>query len=158
MYITGMSLTNVRTEAQGPEFRLGALGMTSDGKIYKYVQYVAGAGAVAAVAGNVVGYYAPSGDFAAEGYSLNKVTSDVSDALIGAGVLQAVIAANGYGWIQIKGPATLTTALVSGADGQALMLSTTTDGTLKVSAAVTDAKCAMAVDVTDKTIVCDFPF
>lgn len=158
MFITGMDITDVRTQTEGPEFRLGTLGQTADGKIYKYVQYLAGAGSIAAVAGNVVGYYAPGGDFAAEGYSLNKVTSDVSDALIGAGVLQAVIANNGYGWIQIKGPATLNTALVSGADGQALMLSTTTDGTLKVSAAVTDAVCAFAVDVTDKTVVCNFPF
>lgn len=127
-------------------------------KIYKWVQYVAGAGSIAAVAGNVVGYYAPAGDFAAEGYTNCKVTSDVSDALVVAGVLQAVIAANSYGWIQIKGPATLNTALVSGSDGQPLVLSTTTDGTLKVAAAATDAVCAFAQDASDKTVILNCPF
>ena len=48
-YIVGMNLTNVRTNAEGPEFALGTVGRTSDGKQYKYVQYNSGAGAVAAV-------------------------------------------------------------------------------------------------------------
>jgi hypothetical protein len=156
-YIIGMNLTQVRTNALGAEFKLGTIGMTSDGKMYKYVQYNAGAGTIAAVAGNVVGYFAPAGDFAAEGYTNNKVTSDVSDALVAAGVLQAVIADTGYGWIQIRGAATLTTALVSGADGNTLVLSTTTDGTMKVAAAVTDITGAIAQDISDKTIICNFP-
>lgn len=128
-------------------------------KVYKWVQYVAGAGAVAAVAGNVAYYYAPGGDFAAEGYTLGKVTSDLSDsAEVGAGVLQAVIAANSYGWIQIKGPATLTTALTAGADGDPLTATGSSDGTLDVSALVTDVNVAIAQDISDKTVICDFPF
>ena len=157
MYIMGIDPTKVRTSTEGPEFALGTMGQRSDGKVYKYIQYIAGAGAIAAVAGNAVGYYAPAGDFAAEGYTLNKVTSDVSDALVAAGILPAVIAANGYGWIQIRGSVTMTTAPVSGADGQTLILSTTTDGTLKVAAAVTDVCGAIAQDISDKTIICNFP-
>lgn len=157
MYITGVDITKTRTNTEGAEFRLGTLARLSNGKVYKYVQYNQGAGTIAAVAGNIVGYYAPAGDFAAENYTNNIVTSDVSDALVGAGVLQAVIPHTGYGWIQTKGAATLTTALVSGGDGQQLTLSTTTDGTLKVAAAVTDAVCAFAQDASDKTIICNFP-
>ncbi len=128
-------------------------------KCYKWVQYNSGAGTVAAVAGNVAYYYAPSGDHASEQYTNGIVTSDLSDsAEIGAGVLQAVIATTEYGWIQIKGPATLTTALTAGADGDPLTATGTTDGTLDVSAAVTDINVAIAQDISDKTVICDFPF
>lgn len=151
MIDSGVSVTQTDLTAQ---FAIGEIYIPGGtNKVYKYIQYVAGAGVIAAVAGNVVGYYAPSGDFAAEGYTLGKVTSDVSDALVCAGVLQAVIAANSYGWIQIRGPATLTTAPVSGADGQTLVLSTTTDGTVKVAAAVTDVCGMIAQDVSDKTVI-----
>jgi len=127
-------------------------------KMYKWVLYNSGAGAIAAVAGNAVGYYAPAGDFAAEGYTLAKVTSDVSDALVAAGILMAAPTSGQYCWIQIRGDCTMTTAPVSGADGQTLVLSTTTDGTLKVAAAVTDVCGAIAQDISDKTIICNFPF
>lgn len=139
-------LGSIRVEAQGR-------------KIYKYVQYKAGAGSVAAVAGNVCYYYAPGGDFAAEGYTNNQVTSDLSDsAEVGAGVLQAVIPADGYGWIQIKGAATLNTALTAGVDGDPLTPTGSTDGTLDVVALATDPVCAYAQDASDKTIICDFPY
>lgn len=155
MYIAGMYVTNVRTSDEGPEFAVGTKGMTSDGKVYKYVQYDTAAGSVAAAAGNVAYYYAPSGVSAG---STTKVTSDLSDsANLGAGVLQAVIADEGYGWIQIKGPATLTTALTAGGDGNALTAVGATDGTLDVSALVTDSICAYAVDASAKIIMCAFP-
>ena len=128
-------------------------------KMYKYVQYDTGAGPVAAVAGNVCYYYAPGGDFAAEGYTNSKVTSDLSDsAEVGAGVLLSAPADGEYCWIQIKGPATLTTALTAGTDGDPLTPTGSTDGTLDVSAAATDHHCAYAQDISDKTIICDFPF
>lgn len=155
MYIAGMLLTRTRTSTEGPEFTLGTLGMSNDGKKYKYVQYDTAAGAVAAVAGNVAYYYAPSG---ASAGSTTKVTSDLSDSAgLGAGVLQAVIPDEGYGWIQVKGPATLTTALTAGADGNALTPVGATDGTLDVSALVTDSICAYAVDASAKIVMCDFP-
>jgi len=154
-YIAGMLLTRTRTSTEGPEFALGAIGMTHDGKKYKYVQYDTASGAVAAVAGNVAYYYAPGG---ASAGSFTKVTSDLSDSAgLGAGVLQAVIPDEGYGWIQVKGPATLTPALTAGADGNALTVVGATDGTLDVSALVTDAIVAYAVDASAKIILCDFP-
>jgi hypothetical protein len=77
---------------------------------------------------------------------------------VGAGVLQAVIATGEYGWVQTKGPATLTTALTAGADGNALTAVGATDGTLDVSALVTDAVVAYAIDASAKIVMCDFPW
>ncbi len=142
-YIMGMNLTAVDST---PQFKPGAIGRTDDGKLYKYVQYETAAGNVAAVAGNIAYYYAPSG---ASAGATTVVTSDLSDSAgLGAGVLQAVITDGAYGWIQIKGAATITPALTAvGA----------TDGTLDVSALVTDAIVAYAVDASAKIIMCNFP-
>ncbi len=124
-----------------------------DGNWYKWVQYDTGTGGVAAVANNVAYYYL------VDGYKNNQVTSDLSDSVeIGAGVLQGTPGDTEYGWIQIKGPATLNTALTAGADGDPLTPTGSTDGTLDVSAAVTDNVCAIACDISDKEIICDFPF
>lgn len=155
MYQIGIDVTKT---SSSPEYGLGSLAANSTSvgtKIYKYVKYNVGAGSVAAVAGNVAGYYAASG---ASAGAYTEVTSDVSDtAGLGAGVLQAVIADGEYGWIQIKGVATLTTALTAGADGNALTLVGAGDGTLDVSGLVTDAVVAYAVDATAKIVLCDFP-
>lgn len=152
-YITGMALD---ANDASPKFKLGAIGQTYDGKLYKYLQYKVGAGSVAAVAGNVAYYYAPSGTSAG---STTAATSDLSDsAELGAGVLQAALTADYYGWFQIKGPATLTTALTAGGDGDPLTPSGSTDGTLDTVAAATDAVCAYAVDASAKIVMCDFPF
>lgn len=150
MYITGIDASAV---ADTPAFGLGALGQTSDGKIYKYVQYDTGAGSVAAVSGNVCYYYT------LDGYRNNQVTSDLSDSIeIGAGVLQSAPTDGQYCWIQIKGVATVTTALTAGADGDPLTPTGATDGTLDLTTAVTDHICAYAGDISDKEIICDFPF
>lgn len=152
MILTGVILTQVDTS---PQFTLGDKFYDNDGKVYKYVQYNSGAGTVAAVAGNVAYYYAPSG---ASAGATTVVTSDLSDSAgLGAGVLQAVIDSGSYGWIQIKGSATITPALTAGADGNALTAVGATDGTLDVSALVTDAIVAYAVDASAKIIMCDFP-
>lgn len=119
--------------------------------VYKWCRYNQGAGAIAAATGNVVGYYLNTG------YASSIVSSDVSDCIGAAGVLMSAPANNSYCWIQIEGPATLTTALVSGADGNALTLSTTTDGTLKVAGAVTDQVCAFARVAASKSVICAFP-
>jgi hypothetical protein len=73
-------------------------------------------------------------------------------------VFQSVPADGEYCWLQIKGPATLTTALTAGADGDALTAIGTTDGTLDVSALVTDAIVAYAIDASAKIVMCDFPY
>lgn len=152
-HITGMNLT---ANDATPKFVLGTIGQASTGYLYKYVQYETAAGTVAAVAGNVCYYYAPSGVSAG---STTVVTSDISDSAgLGAGILQAVLADGEYGWIQIKGRATITPALTAGADGNALTAVGATDGTLDVSSLVTDAVVAYAVDASAKIIECDFPF
>lgn len=151
-YIMGIDLT---TNDSTPKFAAGSIGQTSDGKKYKYVQYNSGAGPVAAVAGNVAYYYAPSG---ASAGATTVVTSDLSDSAgLGAGVLQTAITSGNYGWVQISGAATITPALTAGADGNALTAVGATDGTLDVSALVTDAVVAYAVDASAKIIMCDFP-
>lgn len=138
-----------------PKFTPGITYQASNGKRYKYVQYNTAAGPVAAVAGNVAYYYAPGGVSAG---SSTVVTSDLSDsANVGAGVLQYALANGEYGWIQIGGVATLTTALTAGADGNALTAVGATDGTLDVSALVTDAIVAFAIDASAKIVMCMFP-
>jgi hypothetical protein len=145
-----------RLKNSGAGWGLGDHFEDGDGKVYKFVQYNSGAGSVAAVKGNVAYYYAPSGVSAG---ATTVVTSDLSDsANIGAGVLQSAPANGEYCWIQIKGPATITPTLTAGADGNALTAAGATDGTLDVSAAVTDAVVAYAVDATAKIIWCDFPY
>lgn len=151
-YITGAVLAANDATAK---FAPGTIYQASNGKKYKYVQYNAGAGSVAAVAGNIAYYYAPSG---ASAGATTVVTSDVSDSAgLGAGVLQAVLATGEYGWVQITGPATITPALTAGADGNALTAVGAGDGTLDVSALVTDPIVAYAVDASAKIIMCRFP-
>jgi len=134
---------------------IGDLYVSHDNKTYRFVRYLAGAGAIAAVAGSAVGFYAPAG--VSTGVT-NDVTSDVSDTVGAlAGVLVGAPASGGYCWIQVGGAVTLTPALVSGADGNALALSTTTDGTLRVAAAVTDAIGAVAIDASAKIVMLNCP-
>ncbi len=150
--ITGVILN---TNDATPKFTPGTVVQVQGGKKYKYVQYVVGAGSVAAVAGNVAYYYAPSGVSAG---ATTVVTSDVSDSAgLGAGVLQYALATTEYGWVQISGAATITPALTAGADGNALTAVGAGDGTLDVSALVTDAVVAYAVDASAKIIMCAFP-
>ena len=132
---------------------LGTIRFGSTGKIYKYVQY--SDAAVAAVAGQVTYYVA------ATGYAANQVTSDLSDSdEVGAGVLQAALTDQYYGWIQIKGQATLTIALTDGQDGDALTPTGATDGTLDVVVTTVALShiCAFAGDISAKEILCDFPW
>ena len=156
MWITGINPTATSSTR---EFALGTIGtavVSGVVKVYKYVQYDTAAGSVAAASGNVCYYYAPSG---ASAGSYTVVTSDLSDSAgVGAGVLQSAPADGEYCWIQIRGPATLTTALTAGADGNALTPVGATDGTLDVSALVTDHLCAYAIDASAKIILCEFPF
>lgn len=138
-----------------PEFTPGSHGVTdsSGTKIYKYLKYDDATAAVSGVAGEVAYYHT------LDGYKLHTCTSDLSDSVeVGAGVIQATIATDTYGWFQIKGAATLTIALTAGADGDPLTATGAGDGTLDVSATVTDNICAIAGDISDKEIICDFPF
>ena len=137
-----------------PEFVPGSLGAVTDSngtKIYKYLKYDDGTAAVDGVAGEVAYYHT------LDGYKNHTCTSDLSDSVeIGAGVIQANIATETFGWFQIKGAATLTIALTAGADGDPLTPTGSADGTLDVSSAATDNVCAIAGDISDKEIICDF--
>lgn len=152
-YIAGVDLTRVRTatEQAVDGFALGTIFQDEDGKIYKYVTYSEEAAAVDGVAGEVAYYVA------ATGYATDDVTSDLSASdEIGAGVLQATMSDNEFGWIQIKGHATLSIALTAGADGDPLTPTGAADGTLDVTAAATSAVCAYAADASADQIMCDF--
>jgi hypothetical protein len=138
-----------------PLFTPGTVYRDQGGKAYKYLQFDNGAGNVAAAAGNFAYYYAPSG---ASAGATTVATSDLSDSAgVGAGVFQAVLTDQYYGWFQIKGSATLTTALTAGADGNALTPVGSTDGTLDVSALVTDHICAIAVDASARIVLLTCP-
>lgn len=156
----GASLTQTYTAAQlaGSEnYAVPQVGQVYDAidKKYKFVLHNSGAGAVAAVAGNFAYYYAPSG---ASAGALTTVTSDLSDSAgVGAGMWMAAPATGEYAWIQTWGPATLTTALTAGADGNALTPVGSTDGTLDVSALVTDHIAAIAVDASAKIVFITCP-
>lgn len=127
-------------------------------KEYKYIKYNSGAGAIAAVAGNMVAYKSD----VAYTETLVEVSSDVSDSLrIPAGMLMSAIPNGSFGWIQTKGIATLTTALVSGADGDELAMSATTDGTLRQlidTTATASIPCAgFAIDASARIVLLDCP-
>ncbi len=104
-----------------------------------------------------------------DGYKDNVVTSDLSVAetgmdtdtgAYGAGILVANVVDLDICWIQIKGLATMSIALQAGSDGDALTPKGAQDGNLDLNV-VTAANthiCAYSMDVTDKEIVCDFPF
>jgi len=121
-------------------------------KIYKWVKFDNGAGNVASVIGNFAYYLTAA-------LKNDTVTMDLSDSnFIGAGVFQSIIADLEFGWIQIMGKATLTTALTAGADGEALTPVGSTDGTLDVSALATDHIAAIADDISVREVVLTCPF
>mgnify|MGYP000952128468 CR=1 FL=1 len=155
---SGANLTATYTAAEllaGGAPAVGDVFISQTGKRYRFVKFNNGVGNVASVAGNFAYIYAVSGASAGE---YNEVTMDLTDtAGIGAGVFQSVIADGSYGWIQTWGVATLTTALTAGADGNALTPVGSTDGTLDVSAAVTDHICAIAIDASAKLVFVTCP-
>lgn len=108
VFVTG--LTEVSTTEKD---QLGDLRWEGN-KCYKYVQYKATA--IACLANMAVGFFEDSGAL------LNQVTTDTSDqvqaaTLVCAGIAQAIIPTNGFGWIQVKGPATMAAAFTAGVDG-----------------------------------------
>ena len=156
MTIAAILGIDVTAQSTTPEFIPGQLGVvtgSSGTKIYKYLKYDDGTAAVDGVAGEVAYYYT------LDGYKNHVCSSDLSDSIeIGAGVIQENIATEFYGGFQIKGAATLTIGLTAGADGDPLTPTGSADGTLDVSSAATDNVCAIAGDISDKEIICDFPF
>lgn len=153
VFASGLTETNA-TDIEG----IGAIRFEGN-SIYKWVKYNKGAGSVACIAGDVAYYYGLSGDAVSGGYENSEVTMDRTDAYLAAGVMKAVVADGSFGWMQIRGPATLTQALSAGADGNKLThVGAGADGALDVAAAVTDAHVAIATDASAKKIICNFPF
>jgi len=144
-------LTDVKTtDVEG----LGTLRFEGN-KVYKWVTYSEEAAAVDGVAGEVAYYVA------IDGYKLHDVTSDLTaSGNIGAGVLQAIMSDNEFGWIQIKGLATLTIALTAATDDAPQVVLGGADGTLdiNVATAANENICAWSGDASDKEIICDFLF
>lgn len=147
-------LTDVNSTAQEV---LGTLRFEGN-KVYKYVEIKNTTATVAGVAGDCVAY------FAATGYGNNRVVLDVSDAdatvAFAAGILCGTITGTltvaEYGWIQIKGPATLNIAVTSGAAGKTFKM-TTVDKIATVGTAATDN--VMGISMNATTGVClDCPF
>lgn len=166
MRIQGVDVTSV-TSTVG-DFALGTVVVSTDSSLaFKYVQLQNTTATVAGVAGDVVAYGA------ATGHSVSLVVTDKTDAdtaPVGAGVLMAtvagVLAVAEYVWIQIKGPATLNTAIGgTPADGDQLMAGTTDlavtkqlfAGTTPNIAAV-GAYVGTGTDVSATLIACDFPW
>ncbi|WP_417814056.1 hypothetical protein [Thalassospira alkalitolerans] len=159
MFITGIKTDQVDTEAQ---FRLGTLGMTYDGKVWKYVTYDHGTATLDLAAGDVVYYVDDSG------YGANTVTADASDssgAEIGAGVVPAAVTEDGsFFWIQLTGAATLAVAIGGTAgDGDPLTAVGAADKALTKAAeadstATYKSVVAIAVDADAKEIICQFPW
>jgi hypothetical protein len=136
---------------------LGSLRFENN-KIYKYVNIKNTTATVAGAIGDLVAY------FASTGYASNRVVVDLSDAdatmPFGAGILCGVVTGtltvDYYGWIQIKGPATITVAVTSGVAGQSFKMSAT-DKTGTIATAVTDNRVGVCVNTTT-SVALDCPF
>lgn len=158
----GATLDQTYTSAQltgaeaGKAPGIGDIYVSHDNKTYRFVQYVAGVGAVAGVAGNAVGFYAPGG--VSTGVT-NIVTSDHSDtASACAGVLVGAPTDGQYCWIQTRGAVTLNLALTAGASGNALYLNSAgTDGALTVMSAVTQQTAGTAINAAGKVVYLNCP-
>ena len=152
--VLGIDPTKTFTSPYNDGFRLGQLGAVI-GEPTKLFKYVRNSGLFVTMEAGDVCYYSKLSDE----YQGNSVTTDVSFSDgIGAGIAQATVAYNSHGWIQIRGPATLSTALTAGADGDPLTPAGAGDKTLDVAASVTDHICAIAGDISDKEIICMFPY
>ena len=129
-------------------------------KIYKWVKFNNGQDNVAAIVGDCAYYYGVSGDAVTGGYENSVVTMDRTDEYgIGAGIFQSIIADGSYGWLQIRGPATVTQAFTSGSDGSALTsVGAGADGALEEVGADLEAMVAIATDHSAKKLICMFPF
>lgn len=140
------------------------------GKLYKYIKYNDGTGNLDGAAGDVVTYF--DNGTAGAGYGNNEVTKDFSDGTdsFPAGVLVAAMTDGQFGWIQLKGFDTLSTAIessndatpVAAADSDVLVMGDA-DGTLRRQNTTIDAdaervpEIAIGVDVSAKEVLLDFP-
>ena len=136
-----------------PSEVLGTIRLEPQGAAYKYIKYNDGTGTVVAAASKGCAYH---GD---NGYDDNEVTCDYSDGTVFAGAMMAAVTTAQHGWVQIRGKVTMSVGLDAGADGNAYTIVGATDGTLDVSALVTDHIVAVGIDDSaDKVLLTGCPF
>lgn len=119
--------------------------------VYKYVQF---SGTTAVNPGDVVCYVSATSDGGA-------VIVDNANTAAGAGVAMGLVPAGQiqYGWIQIKGIATLARAMAgTPTPGQSMTTAGAGVGTVTLAAAVTNAIVGVAYDVPNRKMLCDFPY
>lgn len=132
---------------------LGVIRVGDGGKMYKYC-VLNNSATVAGVNGDGVVY------FAATGYQNNRVCTRAADGdatvPFAAGIILAsaagVAATLYYLWVQIKGLATLSIAVTSGAAGKTFKMSTT-DKTFTVATAATDNYAGISMNATTGVIL-----
>lgn len=118
-------VTTVRTSSEGQEFPLGTY-REEDGLGYRYVKFDNGSGNVASVDGKLAYHFA---DTVADYWTVTMDVSDTDRNKV-CGVFTAVIADGGFGWLQTKGPDTVTTNGDDDiAEGDAIIASAAGDGT-----------------------------
>lgn len=146
-------LTDVDTVARD---QLGTLRFEGN-KVYKYCKLRNITATVAVAAGTLLAYEA------ADGYANHHVVSDHTDAdaaINPAGVAGAVVAGilatDYYIWVQVKGQATLDTAVTSGAAGSPFYM-TAADKSSAIVSAVTQSPVGRSMNATTGVIL-DCPF
>lgn len=152
-FVTGLTdvwPTNATLPQAGARDGLGSI-RPENNAVYKYVQF---SGTTAVNAGDVVCYVASASDGQA-------VVVDNANTAAGAGVAMGTVPAGQvqYGWIQIKGLAVVARALGgTPTAGQSLTTAGGAVGVLTLAAAVTNAIVAVAYDVANRKVLCDFPY
>ena len=121
-------------------------------KTYKFIKYNNGTVNTEGLAGHFVTY------FGIAGHDNSEVTFDHSDGTVGAGVLVAALQDGNFGWIQIGGAATLLVSLTAGANGNGLTIVGAANGTLDVSALVSDHLVAVVIDAALEKVLLFCPF
>ncbi|RMD94235.1 MAG: hypothetical protein D6811_03270 [Alphaproteobacteria bacterium] len=159
---TGANLGATYSALGGDTPAPGDVFFGTGGKVYKFVRYREGTGALDIAAGDVVYYTDAAGGTS---FEVTADTSDASGQEIGAGVAATAVTTDGdYFGVQIKGPATVAqTSGGTAGDGDPLTCVGAADKALTKAAesdtaAVYKPVVAFAVDASAKTVICDFPW
>lgn len=153
-FITGLTDVYPVTTGQPQASAKDSLGTLrfENAAVYKYVQF---SGTTAVNAGDVVCYVGSASD-------PNGVIVDNASTAMAAGVAQAAVPAGAgaqLGWIQIKGFAVVARALAgTPTAGQYLTTSGAAVGAMTLITSVAMEACAIAYDVANRKIQCDFPY
>jgi hypothetical protein len=120
-----------------------------NGCVYKYVKFT---GTTSIAAGDALCYVATD---------TTDTTVDGANTALGAGIAMAAVASGAvqYGWIQIKGVATLSTALAgSPAVGDGLTVNGASAPAMTKASTANQQIGGYTVNVASKIVALDFPF